>query len=185
MSKIVNELIEQKLYELMENFSFEDLSAVEKEFIENHFSKEEFIAQRGMMKELEALESAAYVHKIPTSKVDAPTPNKESNSIFKLKIPVYTAAASIILAIALTTFLSTNNNQKGFVNLDESTIQKQPKDSIYNDIEEQLVKEESAPTLLADSLETERVKESIEFTMKKPKGTSAAEDPYTIFYSAL
>ena len=81
MRKIVNDLIKQKLFELMESRSFEKLTVEEKEFVENNFSEKEYLAQSQMMGELEELEQEAYNHKSLGNSWNLPTEKKG----FKIK----------------------------------------------------------------------------------------------------
>lgn len=196
MSKIINNLIEQKLYELMESSSFESLSNDEKEFVQNHFSKEEYITQREMMQELLEFEGeVTELDKKTTKPIPKPKVKERSKikQLFTFKVPSYAVAASLTLALAIPQFINKQNQveQKhlvqGYVDVKENVLIEKAKDSIRVEIEQALVKEEKAPNpvLLTDSFQIMKLKQSIETTLEQPKGRTAENDPYAIFYSSL
>lgn len=200
MSIIVSDLIEGKLFELMERSSFEALSTDEKELVENHFSEEEYTAQRSMMIELEAFESEAYKDEEPSNLILEPESKSDSKikQLFNFKIPGYAVAIMLVVAFGVPQLFQSNGvitpdnlvkteTQDSTLKSTELSLAKiHPKDSIITEPEQRLRREEISPELIAqDSIQTEKLKYSIEKALKRPKGKSATDDPYAVFYSAL
>ena len=174
MSKIVNDLIEGKLFELMENSSFQNLSPDEKELVENYFSEAEYTAQREMMKELEAFESEAYSEKEISKPITEPETNSESKikQLFNFKVPGYAVAVMLVIAFGVPQMFKSKSTVEPD-NLVKTTIQDSisnqaeerlvrihPKDSIIIEPEDKMIKQEKSPVLIArDSIETEKLKQ--------------------------
>lgn len=194
MGKIINDLIEQKLYELMEKSSFESLSDEEKEFVREYSSEDEYNVQRNMMQELFEFESEVYSDKVPSKTIDLPSDKKGSKikKLFTFNVPSYAVAASLILAIALPQFMNKKQLKKNYsieeyAKVEEKQLIEKPKDSIFTELKEQFVQKEkkTKAVLLADSFQNVKIQQSIETTLERPKGRTAKNDPYEIFYSSL
>ncbi len=188
MSKILNDLIEQKLYELMETSSFSELSDDEKEFVQEHFSKEEYIIQHKMMGELLVLEEEDYSDKVFNKSVIEPiSKDSKVKQFFTYKIPSYFVAASLALAIVIPQLFSKkpqNNIKYAIHNSEFEEIVTKVKDSISVETKQLVKVEEEKTPSIVDTVQIIKLKQSIEATLEQPKGKTAKDDPYTIFYSS-
>jgi hypothetical protein len=189
MGKIINDLIEQKLFELMESKSFENLTVDEKEFVENNFSEQEYSAQSEMIGELEELEQEAYNDKTPRKPLitTAPTKGFEIKKLLIFNVPSYAVAASLILAIAIPFMFKKDHVGKSedFTKTESTRNDEFLSDSINIEPIEKLSTREIEIALFADSMNTIKIKQVVKTTLGKPKGRSAKDDPFDIFYSAI
>ena len=192
MSKIVNDLVEAKLFELMEKSPFEELSTDEREFVKNYFSKEEYKNQRAVMVDLEVFESVSQSQNDFPS-LDPPVVDLSSKSdskikqLFSFKVPAYAVAMALILAIIIPQILKNKSVviSDNIVGADLIQAPKHTKDSIVVEPEEQFVKEEKAPISITDSLYIVQMKKNIEIQLNKPKGRNILNDPFIVFYRPM
>ena len=199
MNKIINDLIEAKLFELLEQSAYEELAVDEKELVDNHFSEEEYRAQREMMIELEEIESLeeapfgsargdeGFVIEppiLPTDKVE--NSDSKIKQLLTFKVPGYAVAMFLIIAFAVPYFFRQKDIESNNPTIaNESIIKENLKNSVLLTPEEKLVKEAASPVLVADSVQSDQIKTSIDKALNKPKGKSAKSNPYPVFFTAL
>lgn len=95
-----NETGLEKIYELIENFEFDQLTEFEKAVVLKHITKEEYLQQRQTILDTKAL----------FSKLNVEEENRENGSIRILRYPIelYKVAASIIVIAGIGFLLSKN-----------------------------------------------------------------------------
>jgi hypothetical protein len=119
MNNITQELIEQKLYELMEEKPSETLTDEEKEFVATNFSESEYVQQRNTMLDLFDFEKEAQVTvKESSSDLFDQIPNNSNSKAslwvktIRIKIPAYASAASVLVAVLITSLSRTTTTNQ-------------------------------------------------------------------------
>jgi hypothetical protein len=179
MNKLVEELIEQRLYELMEEFSYEELDPENKAFVDEYSSKDAYSDQYEMIKELLIVEA--------DEDLEIGEPILKQRSFFEkvitFRIPTYAVAASIALAVTITVLFN-NSDKSQTITIADVEQPNQIEEFVIDTLQktQTIVNPELAKL---DSMHSIQLEESIKNTLSQKPSATNRNDKYDEFFTSI